>query len=67
MRIVYANIEYLQKLSEGFCMFSVGDILQLIQAVRTLFKSNAEEAHLPAVEKYVQPASTQHSGRRLEC
>lgn len=65
MLIVYANIEHLQKLSEGFSMFSVGNILQLIKAVRTLFKLNAEAGHL-AMEKYVQPTSAQHSGRRQE-
>lgn len=63
MCTVYASTEYTQNSSEGFRLFSVGNILWLIKAVRTLFKLNAKADHL-AIEKYVQSTSTVAEGKR---
>jgi hypothetical protein len=65
MCIVYANTEPIQNPCEGFSLFSAGNILQLIKAVRTLFKLNTKAGHL-AIEKYVQSTNMQHCSRRQE-
>lgn len=63
---VYDNIEYSGKPSEGFSLFSAGNVLWLIKAVRTTYKLNAVGGH-STMEKYTQPASTQYCCRRQEC
>lgn len=59
----YDNIEYLCKPAEGFSLFSAGNILWLIKAVRTTFKLSAVGGQ-SAIEKFVQSASTQYCCKR---